>query len=151
MEFRYGGFWLRLVAAIIDGIILQVSLFIIGLIVGIFVGIFMGVAGSSTEEVQLVSMSIGYGIGIIGQWLYFTIFEISGWQATPGKKVLGLKVTDMEGQQIGFGQANIRYWSKIISALILLIGFIMIAFTEKKQGLHDIFAKTLVIKDKPAV
>ncbi|MDV6316147.1 RDD family protein [Idiomarina sp. HP20-50] len=150
MEFRHGGFWLRLVAAIIDGIILQVGLFIVGLIVGIFVGIFMGVAGASTEDIQWVSMSIGYGIGIIGQWLYFTIFEISGWQATPGKKVLSLKVTDMEGQQIGFGQANIRYWSKIISALILFIGFIMIAFTEKKQGLHDIFAKTLVIKDKPA-
>lgn len=149
MEFRHGGFWLRLVAAIIDIIITQVALIIIGVIVGIFIGIFMGAAGSSIQEIEEVSGATSYAIGLIGQWLYFTIFEISGWQATPGKKVLGLKVTDMAGQQIGFGQANIRYWSKIISALILLIGFIMIAFTEKKQGLHDIFAKTLVIKDKP--
>lgn len=146
MEFRHGGFWLRLVAAIIDTIITQIGLTIIGLIVGIFIGIIMGVSGSSAMDIEMVAGAMGYGIGLIGQWLYFTVFEISGWQATPGKKVLGLKVTDMDGQQIGFGQANIRYWSKIVSALLLMIGFIMIAFTEKKQGLHDIFAKTLVIK-----
>ncbi|MCA1766963.1 MAG: RDD family protein [Idiomarina sp.] len=149
MEFQHGGFWLRFVAAIIDAIITQVGFMLIGGIIGIFIGIFMGASGSSMQDIEMVAGAFGYAVGLIGQWLYFTIFEISGWQATPGKKVLGLKVTNMEGQQIGFGQANIRYWSKIISALILLIGFIMIAFTEKKQGLHDIFAKTLVIKDKP--
>lgn len=150
MEFQHGGFWLRLVAAIIDTIITQIGLTIIGLIVGIFIGIIMGVSGSSAMDIEMVAGAMGYGIGLIGQWLYFTVFEISGWQATPGKKILGLKVTDMDGQQIGFGKANIRYWSKIVSALLLMIGFIMIAFTEKKQGLHDIFAKTLVIKKPTA-
>ncbi|MCH2454983.1 MAG: RDD family protein [Idiomarina sp.] len=149
MEFNHGGFWLRLAAAIIDTIITQIGLMIIGGVFGIFVGIFMGAAGSSVADIEIVAGGIGYAIGIIGQWLYFTIFEISGWMATPGKKILGLQVTDLNGQQIGFGRANGRYWGKIVSALILMIGFIMIAFTDKKQGLHDIMAGTLVIK-KPS-
>ena len=149
MEFNHGGFWLRLAAAIIDTIITQLGLTIIGVIIGIFVGIFMGAAGSPMGDIEMVAGGIGYAIGIIGQWLYFTIFEISGWMATPGKKILGLQVTHLNGQQIGFGRANGRYWGKIVSALILMIGFIMIAFTDKKQGLHDIMAGTLVIK-KPS-
>lgn len=149
MEFNHGGFWLRLAAAIIDTIITQLGLTIIGVIIGIFVGIFMGAAGSPMGDIEMVAGGIGYAIGIIGQWLYFTVFEISGWMATPGKKILGLQVTDLNGQQIGFGRANGRYWGKIVSALILMIGFIMIAFTDKKQGLHDIMAGTLVIK-KPS-
>ncbi|KPD21764.1 MULTISPECIES: RDD family protein [Idiomarina] len=149
MEFNHGGFWLRLAAAIIDTIITQLGLTIIGVIIGIFVGIFMGAAGSPMGDIEMIAGGIGYAIGIIGQWLYFTIFEISGWMATPGKKILGLQVTDLNGQQIGFGRANGRYWGKIVSALILMIGFIMIAFTDKKQGLHDIMAGTLVIK-KPS-
>ena len=149
MEFNHGGFWLRLAAAIIDTIITQLGLTIIGVIIGIFVGIFMGAAGSPMGDIEMIAGGIGYAIGIIGQWLYFTIFEISGWMATPGKKILGLQVTDLNGQKIGFGRANGRYWGKIVSALILMIGFIMIAFTDKKQGLHDIMAGTLVIK-KPS-
>jgi len=149
MEFNHGGFWLRLAAAIIDTIITQLGLMIIGVVIGIFVGIFMGAAGSPMGDIEMVAGGVGYAIGIIGQWLYFTIFEISGWMATPGKKILGLQVTDLNGQQIGFGRANGRYWGKIVSALILMIGFIMIAFTDKKQGLHDIMAGTLVIK-KPS-
>ena len=149
MEFNHGGFWLRLAAAIIDTIITQLGLTIIGVIIGIFVGIFMGAAGSPMGDIEMIAGGIGYAIGIIGQWLYFTIFEISGWMATPGKKILGLQVTDLNGQQIGFGRANGRYWGKIVSALLLMVGFIMIAFTEKKQGLHDIMAGTLVIK-KPS-
>ena len=109
MEFNHGGFWLRLAAAIIDTIITQLGLTIIGVIIGIFVGIFMGAAGSPMGDIEMVAGGIGYAIGIIGQWLYFTIFEISGWMATPGKKILGLQVTDLNGQQIGFGRANGRY------------------------------------------
>ena len=85
-------------------------------------------------------------MGILIQWLYFTVSESSSWQATLGKKMFGLKVTDMAGNKIGFGKANARYWSKIISAIILLVGFLMVAFTKQKQGLHDIIAGTLVIK-----
>lgn len=80
-------------------------------------------------------------------WLYFAFFESSAKQGTLGKVVMGLKVTDNNNQQISFLRASARSFSKYISAIILMIGFIMVAFTSRKQGLHDIIAKTLVIKN----
>jgi len=72
--------------------------------------------------------------------------ESSVRQATIGKGILGLRVTDLDGNRITFLRAAIRDLAKIISAFILLIGFIMVAFTERKQGLHDMIAGTLVVK-----
>ena len=66
------------------------------------------------------------------------------------KKALGLSVTDLSGNRIGFGRATGRYFAKILSGLILLIGFIMVAFTQRKQGLHDMLAGTLVYKASPS-
>ena len=79
---------------------------------------------------------------------YFVGFESSSWQATPGKRALGLIVTDTEGRRISPARAVGRYFGKILSGLILLIGYIMIAFTERKQGLHDFLAGTLVVKGR---
>jgi len=87
----------------------------------------------------------GYIAGLVLNWLYFTLFESSKKQATPGKLALGIIVTDMDGNSITFGRANGRYWGKIVSSLILLIGYLMAAFTRKKQALHDIMADCLVI------
>ena len=80
-------------------------------------------------------------------WLYFAAFESSPWQATPGKKVLGLRVTDLEGKRPGFIRASGRYFGKIISSLLFGIGFLMVGFTEKKQALHDMLAGCLVLRD----
>lgn len=82
---------------------------------------------------------------IIG-WLYYSLFESSIFQATPGKAIMHLKVTDYKNKQISFGKASGRYLGRIISALMLCIGFIMIAFTKEKQGFHDIMAGTLVLR-----
>jgi len=79
-------------------------------------------------------------------WLYYALMESSKHQATIGKLALGLKVTDMNGQRISFARATGRYFGKIISGMILLIGYIMAGFTEKKQALHDIMANCLVVK-----
>ena len=79
-------------------------------------------------------------------WLYFTLLESSLKQATLGKLALGIIVTDLNIKRISFGIANGRYWGKIVSAIILLIGFIMAGLTKKKQALHDIMAGTLVVK-----
>ena len=78
-------------------------------------------------------------------WLYFALFESSRMQATPGKRVMGLKVVNLKGERIGFTRASVRYFSKFLSRLILMIGFLMIAFTKKKQALHDKIARSLVI------
>jgi uncharacterized RDD family membrane protein YckC len=79
-------------------------------------------------------------------WIYSVVCETSRLQATVGKWLLGMKVTDEQGQKIGFGRASLRFWAKILSAATLWWGFFMIAWTERKQGLHDKIAGTLVIK-----
>jgi uncharacterized RDD family membrane protein YckC len=79
-------------------------------------------------------------------WLYSALMERSSKQATLGKMALGIRVTDLDGNRIGFGKATGRYFAKILSALILGIGFLMVAFTQRKQGLHDMLAGTLVMR-----
>ncbi len=80
---------------------------------------------------------------------YFVGFESSSMQGTFGKRAMGLVVTDLHGRRISLLRAVGRYFAKILSSLILLIGYIMIAFTERKQGLHDMICSTLVVHGKP--
>ncbi len=84
-------------------------------------------------------------IAAIG-WLYFALMESSKNQGTLGKMALGLKVTDMDGNKISFGRATGRYFSKILSGMILMIGYIIAGFTDKKQALHDMIASCLVLR-----
>jgi uncharacterized RDD family membrane protein YckC len=133
-KIEYAGFWLRLGAAIIDLIIAN----IIGAI------IVLPFAGSSDDPKALEAM--GRGIGMLCGWLYYAIMESSASQATVGKQMLGIIVTDENGNRIGFGKATGRFFGKFLSLLIVYIGFLMIGFTKKKQGLHDQIAGTLVIK-----
>ncbi|HET6454033.1 MAG TPA: RDD family protein [Armatimonadota bacterium] len=89
---------------------------------------------------------MGYFASIAAIWLYCTLMESSSRQATLGKMALGIIVTDMNGHRVSWGRANARYWSHIVSNMILMIGYIMTGFTEKKQALHDMIAGTLVLK-----
>ena len=111
-------------------------------------GLFLGYRPIPPEELipMLGVLFKMFIIRTILHWLYFALMESSTWQATLGKKALGLEVTDLEGKRIGFGRASGRFFGKILSALILWIGFIMAGFTERKQALHDMLAGTLVIR-----
>jgi uncharacterized RDD family membrane protein YckC len=82
-------------------------------------------------------------IKMIILFFYFTLFEASAWQATPGKRLLKIKVTSLASVRISLGKSALRFLSKILSAQ-LLIGYIMILFTKRKQGLHDLISKTIV-------
>ena len=142
----YGGFWLRVVAYIIDGILLAV----VGAIVGIIMGVGALGTGASVDPASTGNLLYNLVSIIIGV-SYFAGMESSSWQATLGKKAMGLIVTDLDGNQISVPRAIGRYFAKILSALILMIGFIMVAFTERKQGLHDMIAGTLVVKGIPGM
>lgn len=142
---RYAGFWYRALAALIDTLLLSVTVFFVVLPLAIGMGVSMSET-SSAAEIEAAGEGLGFLLNLLIQWLWFTIWESSSWQASPGKKMLGLRVTDESGRQISFGRANGRYWGKIVSTLILLIGFLMAAFTERKQALHDKMAGTLVVK-----
>ena len=157
-DFAYAGFGLRLAAIIIDFVIISSAMWILFFILGaIGFGIFASSAesfdpasGGVPDETAIMAMMGGLGlvylITIIGQWLYFALQESSPAQATLGKRAVGIIVTDEEGERISFGRATGRYFGKMISGIILAVGYIMAAFTEKKQALHDMIAHTLVVK-----
>lgn len=129
----YAGFWKRFIAYIIDFLVI----FSAGAVLGFIIGALLGPIEISENSARL--------LGVLIVWPYFAICESSGWQGTVGKKVLGLKVTDIDGNPIAFGKASVRYFSKILSGLIVGIGYFMAGFTEKKQALHDIIADCLVV------
>jgi hypothetical protein len=76
---------------------------------------------------------------------YFVLFTASSWQATPGKRAFGIKVTDLEGRRINVGRSFFRYLASFLSALALFVGYFMVPFTRRRQALHDFIAGTLVV------
>jgi uncharacterized RDD family membrane protein YckC len=126
----YAGFWRRVAAALIDGILVAVVSWIV-------TAIFSAFSDGAGVAAQIITLIAAYG--------YYAGMESSSYQATVGKIALGIQVTDLNGNRISFGRALGRNLAEILSALILLIGYIMVAFTEKKQGLHDMIAGTLVV------
>ncbi len=82
---------------------------------------------------------------ILIPWLYYAGFESSRSQATPGKLLVHIVVTDMAGNKPTFARVTLRHFAKFISALIILIGFLMIGLTKRRQGLHDKIAGCLVL------
>ncbi len=170
-EYYYAGFWRRFVAYLIDelliGAVTFVLLFPIYLIFGVgifaidnfdkydkfssamFTQYYEDDVSAAFFVVMVFVILIIAAVSIVLQWLYFALMESSSKQATLGKMALGLKVTDMSGNRISFARATGRYFGKFISGIILNIGYIMAAFTERKQALHDMMANCLVIMDPP--
>ncbi|WP_346238242.1 RDD family protein [Niabella insulamsoli] len=147
----YGSFWERFGALIIDGIALYLVQYVLQMIFGT----------PSPEEVAALAQNEGFGAVMSVSYfntasllsnlitlLYFSFMHSSSWQATLGKRALGLKVTNMEGGRISFLNALGRYFATILSALIIFIGYLMMLWDDKKQTLHDKLAGTLVVKGK---
>lgn len=139
---QYAGFWKRFLAFIIDTILITLAATLMGFVLGIVMAI-----TAPLDELG-VAEKMANLLGLLLGWLYFAGMESSGYQATVGKLALGIKVTDMDGNRIGPGRASGRYFAKILSSLILLIGYLMVAFSAKKQGLHDMLAGCLVVNGK---
>ncbi len=152
----YAGFWLRFLAYIIDAIIL--GIFAGPILVGAAMMMGLGSAiaslprghdpfGEGIPPVFLSFFFLFVLVAIVGTWLYHALLESSEWQATPGKKVLGLEVTDLGGARISFARASGRHFGKIITGLIPFgVGYILAGVTEKKQALHDMIAGCLVVR-----
>ncbi len=122
----YAGFWIRFLAWIIDFFILL----ILGIVPALTVE---GLAGFLLQ----LAVGVAYRVGF---W--------SAKGATLGQMAVGVKITTVDGEPIDFGRALLRYIGYLASAIILLIGFLMIAFTREKRGLHDHIAGTVVIKTR---
>ena len=123
-SFHYAGFWMRFIAKVIDIALVSVFIYII----------------------SVVSITVAELLSILVYWLYFAGMESSKYQATIGKKILGLRVVDLSGYKISFWTSTVRHFGQIFSALIFYIGFLMSGWTKQKQGLHDMMAGCLVIR-----
>jgi len=151
----YAGFWLRVVAAIIDGIIIGIPFGILFVIV--FASSMPALLNSNGDPSAIFALLpqlflIGI-LAIIGSWLYWAKMESSSWQATLGKKALGLFVTDMNGRPVSFGQASGRFWSgrglqivPYLGGLYFMIDCVCAGLTERKQAIHDMISSCLVLR-----
>ncbi len=155
---EYAGFWIRLVAYFVDGCVLGAISMVI--MVPLFFLMFVAIAFMSPNSDDSANAGLGsifccaycmiFIVAIVAQWLYYAWFESSKYMATPGKMLLGLIVVDENtGGRITFAQATLRLVAKVLTGLILYIGYIAIAFSSKKQGLYDMIAHTLVVKKQP--
>jgi uncharacterized RDD family membrane protein YckC len=143
---RYGGFWIRFLAVIIDGLLVAIVIWPVSLMTGVIIGLSGAAVSMPRTGVHLVNMIVGFALGACASWLYEAGLESSTRQATLGKMVFGLKVTDLHGRRISFLRATARHFAKFLSGMILLIGYMMAGFTERKQALHDLIAGTLVAR-----
>lgn len=155
MEYSYGGFWRRAFAFLIDTVILYL-IFALFFVMGIVVlGLSSSFAYGDFSLRRLTGMTIIYlvmyhlTIAVIGM-LYFTYFHGTVGQ-TPGKMIFGLKVIQSNGRELNLGIGFLRWVGYIVSALVLHLGFIWIAFDSKKRGWHDMIAKTIVVRLRGAV
>ena len=147
----YAGFWLRFVAYLIDIVIIWIVMIPIFLVFSAMFGLSMASMARNPDEMAAGGSMVGVfllieAVAVVGVWLYYAFTESSAWQGTIGKKILGLRVTDLNGNRVSFGRASGRFFGKIVSGFTLLIGYIMAGFTEKKQALHDMIAGCLVVK-----
>lgn len=132
----YVGFWKRLLATFLDGIALSVMTTCWVAITELLGLVLPNMANYFLQD-------LGIPIFIL---LYFPLCESSNYQASVGKYILGMKIVDKEGKGITFWRASARLVSKVLSYTIASIGFLMIAFTDKKRGLHDLIVDTYVIE-----
>jgi uncharacterized RDD family membrane protein YckC len=154
---RFGGFWLRFVAVVIDGIILGIPIAVLQGIVVASMGIsFLRMAPNpnpNPEEVMAMLgplLAVGGITAVLGMAIgcaYETFFVVK-FAATPGKMALGLKVIRPDGSNLDVGRAIGRYFAKMLSAIILYIGYIMAGFDSQKRALHDMICDTRVIKTR---
>ena len=142
----YAGFWLRVGAYIIDYLVLLVPNQVISGAMQFVIAAPLRGAGRRGPWAMLPIMLSMMTILTCIDWLYYALMESSPKQGTLGKMACGIVVTDLEGKRISFGRATGRYFGKLLSSLILCIGYMMAGWTAKKQALHDELAKTLVVR-----
>jgi uncharacterized RDD family membrane protein YckC len=126
------GFWRRLGAVLIDG-----------LIIAVVAGGLMGI-GVAADIVALAV--IGYVLWVIGPIVYDIYFHGSASGQTPGKRLLGIRVIDFAtGGPIGYGRATIRWLSKILSSIPCFLGYLWMLWDKEKQTWHDKLANDVVV------
>lgn len=144
-EIVLAGFWKRVAANLIDSLVVGVAGGVIGMVLGMVAVPLAAAAGDSSAVMMIVVQVVIQVISIVITAAYYAWFHASHSKATLGKMAIGIKVVRTDGSRITLARGFGRYFAMILSALILGIGFLMAAFTERKQALHDMLCDTLVV------
>lgn len=142
---HYGGFWIRVAASLVDTLLLFSASFPARFLTGSAITLLGMDSQMPVHEMLLLRRWVRIGVAIAMNWAYRAGMESSPYQATLGKLAMRLKVTDLEGNRLSLGRATWRFLSKMLSTLTLGIGYLMVGFDQRKQGLHDRIAETLVM------
>lgn len=144
---RYAGFWRRFIAAVLDQIILLVGrAFVYGAIgLIIYAMLFVFDARNQIDLVFRIYAAILALVDFWITWIYFAAMESSTLQGSLGKLALGIRVSNTDMKRITFEQATARYFAKIISSLTIGVGYLLCAYSSKKQALHDFIGKTVLV------
>lgn len=147
-EIVYAGFWKRVAAYCIDSVIVGMVGGVIAMVIGMVLGLGMAGIGGDGDAMGAGFIAIQLLTNLISIALaaaYYAGFHASAGKATLGKMAVGIKVVRTDGARISIARGIGRYFAAMLSGLILAIGFVMAAFTERKQGLHDMLCDTLVV------
>lgn len=150
-EVVQAGFWKRAAAYFLDGLLVAIASQVVQMVV--MMGFFGMNLGAMTGDPQSLFASTGGMLMLASLYLlpllisvgYYAAFHASSRQATLGKMAVGIKVVRGDGRRISLARAIARYFATLLSTVILGIGFLMAAFTERKQALHDMVCDTLVV------
>jgi uncharacterized RDD family membrane protein YckC len=153
-ELQPAGFGLRLLAFLIDDVILIIPM-------AIWTMVFQDMTGMEPVTLQMVleaseaeldamldQLTLVTAGGFVIRGIYHSLLESSTWQATIGKRAVGIQVTDERGARISLGRAVARHFGRLLCQITFMIGYLMILFTERGQGLHDRVAGTLVVRNR---
>jgi|688.fasta_scaffold135298_1 uncharacterized RDD family membrane protein YckC len=153
---RYAGFWLRVAARLIDGVLLWVAGQVVGgvlvaLLIPDALGAFSIEPGAEPSGEQLATLLAVFGIvffaSLVTGLVYDLIF-LKGWSATPGKLAMGLRIRTADGGPLTIGRIIGRHFAVSLSGLLMGIGYLMVAFDPEKRGLHDHFCATRVVRTR---
>jgi uncharacterized RDD family membrane protein YckC len=138
----YAGFGIRLAAWVID----TLALAVIGFVAGTILGGIAELAGGRVNSGDRLTIDL---LGLILSFAYYTLLTASRRRATLGKQVVGIVVVDESGRRLDPTRSAGRWLGTVLSALILLIGYLMIAFDPRRRALHDRLARTYVVRRVP--
>lgn len=149
-ETIYAGFWRRLVAAVLDQIILLVGRGVIYGIITLIVYAVLYLFDIKQFTIPVIAILAGciFFLDIWMTWIYFALMESSSMMGSLGKLAMGIRVCGMDKRQLTFEEATVRYFAKLVSRLTLMIGYLLAAFSSKKQALHDFIGKSVVVVNR---
>ena len=145
----FASFGQRLLAWLLDWVILGGVRLALATVLGLVANAIVA-TGMETEAVQVGGGLVVFASMYLCGWAYYAFFEASSAQATPGKRVVGIRVEDVEGGRATLVQTSVRFFCRLFSVLSFGFGFLMVAFTRRRQALHDIAANCILTVRPPA-